>query len=173
MKSLIDVLNEGLLDNDFDIKDTDVIVGLIQEYCRNAKKSAAVHITDDEWYTDWSNRFIKVIKTQFKKVSTGKAKKIWDESAFIVIRYPGPKLTYGVHEFLIKMVNPVKFPNTKVWGEDQPAAGLDISHVSCFVGKQSSTACLSKRHADEFEAYQVPGEVAEIICRTCATNFPR
>ena len=174
---LSESLNESLLDEDFDIKDADVILDMIHEYCGQLQPSGGtLNITmhhrfgkvNAEWYDEWVMKFMKAVRTLFKYCSSAKAKKEWETSAFIIIKRGKIEKFYRGHDnVLVRMPQPLKQARLSY------ICGVDIAPCPRFSVTPNAKSDLSTRDTAGVDIYPIPIELATEICRICDSEFPR
>lgn len=174
---LSEALNESLLDDDFDIKDADVILDMIHEYCGQLHPSGGtLNITmhhrfgnvNAEWYDEWVMKFMKAVRTLFKYCSSAKAKKEWETSAFIIIKRGKIEKFYRGHDnVLVRMPQPLEQARLSY------ICGVDIAPCPRFSVTPNAKSDLSARDTAGVDIYPIPVELATEICRICDSEFPR
>lgn len=174
---LNEALNESLLDADFDIKDVDVILDMIHEYCGQLHPSGGtLNITmhhrfgnvNAEWYDEWVMKFMKAVRTLFKHCSSTKAKKEWETSAFIIIKRGKIEKFYRGHDnVLVRMPQPLEQARLSY------ICGVDIASCPRFSVTPNAKSDLSTRGFAGVDIYPIPVELATEICRICDSEFPR
>lgn len=169
--SLGKIFDESVLDPNFDIKEADILVQLMHEFCGKLTPSGGTRhgIVPTEWFDDdWAPKFLKAIQATFKKCSTAKAKADWATGSFIICAAPKIAQFYrGHYNFLIRM------PNKLEPAQRRNVYGADIHLCPTFCTNPDPKSDLSARGTAGITVYRIPEEVAIELSRVCDSEFPR
>ena len=166
---LIEHITEGILDTGFDIKDGDVLVQLVHDFCAKITPSGGNRYgnVDAEWYDDeWVPKFNKALAAAFKKCSTAKAKTNWDSTSFIIAAAPKiDKFWRGHYDFRICMPEKLE-GSTSIFG-------VSIHLCPDFRRDHDAKSSLSARGSAGLTVYPIPTELAIELCKVCQSEFPK
>lgn len=161
-------LNEGVLDANLDIKESDLLTSMVQEFCEHVKPAGGCrhgNIGDTEWYDGWAEKFRQAVCSTGKKMSTAKVKTNWDAMSFIVIKAPQySQFVHGHYQFNIYTAGEVPGP--------RPMKGAIIGVCPSFDFDHDVKSALSARGCAWVEAYPIPTELANELCNMCRSNLP-
>ena len=167
--SLAQSFNEGLLDAEFDIKEADILIQLVHDFCAKITPSGGNRYgnVDAEWYDDeWVPKFNKALASMFKKCSTAKAKTNWDSTSFIVAAAPKiDKFWRGHYDFRICMPEKLE-SSTSIFG-------VSIHLCPDFRRDHDAKSSLSARGSAGLTVYPIPTELAIELCKVCQSEFPK
>lgn len=162
-------LDEGLLDAGFDIKDADVLIQLMHDFCGKLTPMGGCRFggVDAEWYDDeWVPKFNKALAATFKKCSTAKAKTNWDTCSYIIAAAPKiDKFWRGHYDFRIRMPEKLETSNS--------IFGVDILLCPLFHTNHDAKSSLSARGSAGLTVYPIPTELAIELCKICQSEFPK
>ena len=162
MKSLIDTLNEGLLDNDFDVEDNDVITQFIHEYCALQPKMLTTDPELRKQQINWAEKFMNAVKSTFKEIRKAEAKRIWKESSFIVVK------TYG-DDMQFTIMHPTIVVNDK-W---RRMHGIRLGFVPTCIQPHDFASTMLVRGCTLDGIYMLPNKLAEELLLICTKELPR
>lgn len=166
---LTEFLAESLLDDNFDIKDADILLGKVQEFCDHLKPSGGNRYgnVDTEWYdNEFTDSFQKLIR-EFPKYSAAKFKKEIDSSSFIVVKAPKYISEFVKGHFDFYVVMPDKLEN----GRLSNIHGVEIRVCPAFISFPDAKGLTSARGCAWVEQYKIPNKLANEICRICDSSF--
>lgn len=162
MKSLVDTLNEGLLDDDFDVEDNDVITQFIHEYCALQPKMLTTDPELRKQQINWAEKFMNAVKSTFKEIRKAEAKRVWKESSFIVVK------TYG-DDMQFTIIHPTNIPNGK-W---RYMRGIRLGFVPTCIPDHNFDSTMLARDCTLNGIYTLPNELAEELLLICTRELPR
>ena len=162
MKSLIDTLNESLLDADYSPSDYDVIMQFIHEYCALQPKMLTGDPELRKRQIDWASRFEKVVKASLESTTKANAKRDWKSSSFIVVK------TYS-DDMQFTIIHPTIVVNDR-W---RRMHGIRLGFVPACIQPHDFASTMLTRGCTLDGIYTLPNELAKELLLICTKELPR